>query len=247
MTENGVTLEVGPPIQSPQIATLIAKDEVSYIGISSEKTTKTFREITSLGSLSVPVTLTAHPNPLAPTGYQMVLQVLPLRVNTNPATKFFFSMQATSLAQSPVVSGTTRLLYYDLTYKGLPLKCWFGFTEGAFLSPTWDNIEILTSPTPTSDPSSITFTFTIGAEALSTLTEGVYWTNFTVALLPTPSTLSITRLRAEEAATFEYMEKGIERDLQQTAITPDTRTNLLASQAFIQAQVALLTTASAEN
>lgn len=240
VTSSGVTLQVAPPTQSSQIASLIAGGNVCNIGVSTATVTQTFAQIISAGSLSVPVTITANPNPIAPTGYQMILQVLPVRININPASVFFFEMQATSLAQSPVVAGTTNILYYDLTYAGTPLKRWLGFPEGAFLSPTWNNVGILSSLTPTSTSSSITFTFTIGSAIFSNLAQGVYWTNFIVAMLPTTSAISTANLVPQEIATFQYLQGNIAGDLQQTTITANTRAILTVNQAFVNAQLALL-------
>ncbi|MBS0585039.1 MAG: hypothetical protein JSR76_01905 [Verrucomicrobia bacterium] len=238
VSTTSVTLQIAPPSRSSTLTSLVGGGTTAHIDVTTSSITQTLSQIISAGSLSLPFTITAHP--LSVTGYQLLFETLPVRVNMNVASTLFFLLQATSLTQAPSASGTTNILYHDLLYNGASLKRWIGFPAGTFLSPTWSNVAILQSTTGTSLASSITFTFSIGSSLLSALTPGTYWTNFLVAMLPPTEAIATAALTPQESATLTYLNNNIAADLTQTSLPAVSRPILLTNQAFLTKELAEL-------
>lgn len=226
ITNTGVTLHIFAAPRPIQVQEQINQNNLADILIQENIVSLTKAQIESTGSLTGNLTITAVPNPAAPTGYVVQLFIYVIQLNLNTYSQNYFQFQANFISINPALpsTGSTPVFF---TFPGT--KLWLRLPEGGVISQVNTTDRIITSPA-----TSATLPISIGSSAIAQLPNGTYFFSLLAAMNPTApppnqqlQTITLNNLIATINANLSNVNSLV-------SLTPAQTQNLLNNRALLQ-------------
>ena len=181
--DGSVFLQVEPPPFYPSDQKFIDAG-VAYIDAAKVLQTYTAEEVATLTEVPITFAVNAFANPALNQGYQFYGVIFQWGVNLDPKSVHFYKLQSVNTtAQYGIVQNLQQYRYNqsngELTiYSDLDTyNTWLGFTNGAYLSPTF-TYNYLFEKTEAADDETVYFTINVDFTQIAALATGTYTLTF---------------------------------------------------------------------